>query len=70
MSGTGHPCILVDQGLITPDVFEVHRDDIGFRARLLYQAIMGSDFHLVGFPKDTVYVCEKIVLMSAPKTSY
>ena len=67
MSGTGHPRILMDKGLITPEAFEADRNDRGFRARLFYQAITGSDLRLVGFTKDTVYVRDNTVLLSTTK---
>ena len=67
MSGTGHPCILMDKGLITPEAFEADRNDRGFRARLFYRAITGSDLRLVGFTKDTVYVRDNTVLLSTTK---
>ena len=68
MSGTGHPRILLDKGLITPEAYEAGRDDRGLRARLFYRAITGSDLRLVGFAKDTV--CDDAVLWLMTKTSY
>lgn len=70
MSGTRHPRILLDKGLITPEAYEAGRDDRGLRARLFYRAITGSDLRLVGFAKDTVYVCDDAVLWLMTKTSY
>ena len=69
MSGTGHPRILMDKGLISPETYEADRDDKGLRARLFYRALTGSDLRLVGFTKDTVYVRDDTVLPSVAKAS-
>jgi hypothetical protein len=59
LSGTGHPRLLMERGLITPESYEADKDDAGLRARLFYRAITGSDLRLVGFGKDTIYVRDK-----------
>lgn len=61
MNGTGHPRKMMEQGLITSQLYDEDRGDRGLRARLLCLAATGSPLRLVGAGKEKVAVGDEAI---------
>ena len=56
MSGTGHPSVMLEDGHIPSEVYELGQGDQGLCARLFHRMVTGSSVCLMGYGNDDAVI--------------